>query len=518
MKRAIGFVGRWVAVCATTIVAACGGGSSSSSMGSPATPSAMVASGVITGFNGAGGVTVNGQKFATGTSTQVLDGDNDDAPSSASGLQVGMTVDIDASGSAATMLRFISAVRGEVDAVDPTGSTLTVLGQTVQVGSGTSFAGHAGNNSASPAPMRLSDIHAGDYVVVFGYVECPGTSCTAAPTDVVATLVVEPASVGMYRVQGYVTNYNAGTNSFMINGLTVDIATSGMSPTVCSTMNCAFANGDFVVVRSATAPTGSAAAGTLTLTASEVRIRPQTPTFAMGATVTIEGPVTNLSATGFTVRGITVDASASGLASTLAGLQNNQIVEVTGTIAAGGTLTATSITVEQSATFVLTGPLDSVSATGFSVLGQSFSVTGSTIFADLAQGVRPLDSTNFATVLGAGNQVIVAGYPSSGGNVATRVVRIATPATPTAAVEGVVTADDPSSDTMTVAGVNVALSSSTLLLYFTQGAAPTLTGFFAAITPNSSIGAAFGTPGSSPGTINAMDAAVLQPSAHWDVF
>lgn len=100
-----------VAVAALSILAACGGGSSMSgtSSGSAMTASAG-ASGVITGF---GSVLVNGQEYATDASTQVLDGDNDDAASSTANLQVGMTVDLDAGGGAATMLRFTSAVRAK---------------------------------------------------------------------------------------------------------------------------------------------------------------------------------------------------------------------------------------------------------------------------------------------------------------------------------------------------------------------------------------------------------------------
>jgi len=530
MKRRILIVGTCVALAAATILAACGGGSSSGPMGSSPTATTMAAaSGVITGFGGTSGsasVLVNGQQFATDMHTQIVDGDDDDAPSSTASLQVGMTVDVDGAGGTATLLRFTSAVRGEVDAVDTTGSTLTVLGQTVQVTSGTSFAGNVGNNAASPAPAQLSDIHVGDYVVVFGYLECPGTSCTAGATDIVATLVDEPSSVGMYRVQGYVSNDSASGNSFMINALTVDIATSGASPTVCDPTDCAFANGDFVAVRSSTAPTGSTGAGTLTLTAGSVKLWPVAPTFAAGTTVMIEGSLMDLSGTTFVVRGVTVDASASALATTVAALQDNQIVEVTGTIAGNGTLTATSIEVERYATFVMMGSLDSVSSSGFSLLGQSFSVTASTRFMDWAQGVRPFDSTDFASVLAAGNQVIVSGYPSGSGDVATRVERIPTPASPVAGVQGVVSADNAPTDTMmTVAGVTVTLNPAcgpaaspgacTQLFYFGAGAMPTLAGFFGAITPNTAVAAAFGPPGSSAGTITAAAAAVLRPQARW---
>jgi len=251
----------------------------------------------------------------------------------------------------------------------------------------------------------------------------------------------------MYRLQGYVSNYSSSSNSFTINGLTVDIATMGTSATVCNTMNCAFANGDFVSVRSTSAPTGTFAAtgSTLTVTASDIKVRPVAPTFAVGSTVTIEGPVTQLSGTSFVVRGITVDAS--GIASSTMGLVNNQIVEVTGTVSASGMLMATSIEVERSATFMLMGSLDSVSATGLSVLGQSFSVASNARFVDRANDMRPFNSTNFATVLKAGDQLVVSGYPSGTGNLATRVERIPTPASPTAGVAGVVSADNAPTDT-----------------------------------------------------------------------
>ena len=250
------------------------------------------------------------------------------------------------------------------------------------------------------------------------------------------------------------------------------------------------------------------------------------PTFAAGTTVMIEGSLMDLSGTTFVVRGVTVDASASALATTVAALQDNQIVEVTGTIAGNGTLTATSIEVERYATFVMMGSLDSVSSSGFSLLGQSFSVTASTRFMDWAQGVRPFDSTDFASVLAAGNQVIVSGYPSGSGDVATRVERIPTPASPVAGVQGVVSADNAPTDTMmTVAGVTVTLNPAcgpaaspgacTQLFYFGAGAMPTLAGFFGAITPNTAVAAAFGPPGSSAGTITAAAAAVLRPQARW---
>jgi len=111
--------------------------------------------------------------------------------------------------------------------------------------------------------------------------------------------------------------------------------------------------------------------------------------------------------------------------------------------------------------------------------------------------------------------LIVSGYPAAGGNVATRVERIAPPSSPTAAVEGVVSADSASSDMLTVAGVSVTVGPTARLFYTGAGSTPSLPGFFAAITPNSSIGAAFGAPGSTAGTLSASDAAVLNLGVHW---
>ena len=509
MKRTMWIASLGLALVGTANLVACGGGSGGSSMTTTGGSNMAGASGMITGF---GSVFVNGQEFRTDGNTQLLDGDNDDAPATDTDLMVGMTVDVDASGGKATLLRFTSAVRGEVDAVDPVSSTLTVLGQNVQVTSGTSFAGHVGNTASGTTPMQLSDIAAGSYVVVFGYLECPTASCSSGATNIVATLIVEPASIGKYRLQGYVSGYSASTNSFMINGLTVNIVTSGMSPTVCNTMNCSFVNGEFVAVRSSSAPTGTFP-GSLTLAANDIKLRPVAPTFAAGATVTIEGPVTQLNGTNFVVRGISVDASGVAAAT----LSNNQIVEVTGTISSNGTLVATSIEVERAATFLLMGPVDSVSAMGFSVLGQSFTVTSSTRFGDWAHGVRPFNASDFAMVLMKGDQVIVSGYPSSSGNVATRVERIPTPASPIAGVEGIVSADNSMADTMTVEpGITVTLNSNTRLFYFGEGSNPTLAGFFGAITPNTSVAGAIGPPGPMTGTITAADAAVLKvPAGDW---
>jgi hypothetical protein len=517
MNRLSAVLGAVAASLAALLVVACGGGGSTTTTTAGATASSV--SGVISGF---GSVIVGGREFATTAATHVVDGDSDDAPATTGDLQVGMMVDVDAdsTGMAAARLRFHSIVRGEVDVVDAPNNKLTVLGQTVNVTSATSFSGaHTAGASTTPI-AQLTDVQAGDYVVVHGFIECPASGCTSGATQINATLVHEPPAAGMYLAQGFVSGLAADGSHFALNGLTVTIAKSGTPATLCNTAGCAFANGDFVVVRATAAPTGTSAstAGSLTVTAASIVKRREAPTFTAGTTVTIEGAVMGLAGTSFSVRGVVVNASAPTLSSVLGTLANGQIVDVTGTIDAAGTLVASAITVERAATMMLMAPLDAPpTATTLSVLGQTFTVTMTTRFADWAQGARPFNASNFATVLKAGDQLIVSGFATAGGNVATRVERIPTPANPIVAAVGVVTAEDTNAtpETFSLAGVTASVSATTVLFYPGAARTPTEAGFFAAITPDTSIAVVFGKRGSAAGTIDATNARVLNPGVRW---
>ncbi len=506
------------ALTAALALAACSGGSGGGSAGGTASPTANAsissASGVLSAF---GSVVVNGTEYATADSTSYVDGDRDDAPASADALQVGMTVDVEAvngrTGPLANLVRFTSVVRGEIDAIDSASSTLTVLGQTVQVTSGTSFAGSTTSGGTTAPVSQLSDLAVGNYVTVYGFVQCTSTGATCTSTDVVASLVFEPATAGVYRVEGYAQGSSG--NQFTINGLTVDITPSGASATLCTPAPCAIANGQFVAVRSTAAP--STVAGALTLTATSIRNASQAPVLATGATVSIAGPVTLLNAVtdSFVLRGLSVDGS--GLAAAVAALSDGQIVEVTGTVSATGTIVATAITVERFATFALLAPLDSLSASAdtLSVLGQQFTVNGTTRFVDWAHGVRPFNLGNFATVLAAGDELIVSGYTTSTGNIATRVERIPTPATPTVGAEGIAAADSSTADTLTIGGVTATLSTSTTLIYPHSGNSPGLAGFFGAVTVGASVVEVIGAPGATAGTITASSALALPSTCQW---
>ena len=518
MKRKHILLAAAFAVAAAVALVSCGGGSGSNgsmsgnqSMGAPNN-----ASGVITAF---GSILVNGTEYATNGSTNVVDGDNDDAPSSLAELHVGMTVDLDANGGAnpwASFVRFRSAVRGEVDSIASDGSTMVVLGQTVVITSATSFGGNDASGPITGDMGGTGSVQVGDFVTVYGFLECTSTAPCSA-TQVVATLVYGSTTPSVYRVEGYAQVSGSSSDTFTINGLTVDYTTSGVSATDCTPSPCAITNGELVEVRSLTAPT--TVAGALTLDATRIKAISELPVYTVGSTVSIEGLVSQLTPGSggtetFDLRGVSITVSSS-VAATVPDLANNQVVLVNGTVASDGTITANTITIVRFATFTIIAPMDSDSTTTITLLGQTFTVNGNTRFADWAQFVQPFNSTNFSSVLNQGDQLVVSGYSTSSGDVATRVERIPKPLVPFDAVEGIVTADSPSADTLTIGGVVATLSGSTVLRYPGAGASPTLAGFFNAVTANKTVAAVFGAPGATAGTLTATGALALPSTCQW---
>jgi hypothetical protein len=93
--------------------------------------------------------------------------------------------------------------------------------------------------------------------------------------------------------------------------------------------------------------------------------------------------------------------------------------------------------------------------------------------------------------------------------------RIATPSKPMVAVQGIVTGDSATADTVTIGGITAALGSSATLAYSGAGSGPTLAGFFAAIAVQSSVVAIVGTAGSGTGSIAVSSATVLPSTCLW---
>jgi hypothetical protein len=417
MKFKLRFAGIVLTSGLLLALASCGGGSGGSSASSASGATATVSSGSITAF---GSVFVNGHEFNT-TNANVVDDDTGATTAGTSNLEVGMVVAVNsAAGSTKTTpvaadIHISPLARGFVEASDSTAGTITVMGQTVQLASGTAFSDHRACVTAVTSPCTATagqgDLTAtsgatpGTFVSIHGYLYSTGSSA-----QIVATLVSAgdyTAGTSRFKLEGQVTGVSATTLSIGAENVDLSKAVCRGATTVCST---AYAIGDIVAAHGLTAP----AAGTFAADAARLsRMLPQTA----GASVEVEGKVSSVSGTTFVIRGITVDGS---------GLATGQIpavgdkVELLGTVVVNGTSTsimATSIVhdVPAAATRVtLAGPLASV-ATGatsgtfvVTVLGQTAIVDATTHIADRTVSPPPtFNITNFDTYLQAKTPFIV---------------------------------------------------------------------------------------------------------------
>ena len=418
---------------------ACGGGGGNDSSGSTSTPSSAstTSSGAITAF---GSVFVNGHEFATGTA-RVMDDDTGDTSGKVSALEVGEVVDVDQDSSStssapvAQWLHVHPLARGYVDASDTTANTLTVMGQTVSLDSGTLFSDHRACVSATTgACTAITDATGltvtttgtsttpGSYVTVDGYL----FSATAGSAQIVATLVsvrdVPTSYPAAFKAEGLVTATTAAgaTTGVTIGGLAVDLGSATCrvdgATTPCAS---AFAAGEVVSVFSTTAPTLPAAAFTATVAIERKHLPVQTA----GAAVEFDGrvststPASGTTAATFVVRGVTVDTSALPAGTSLPAV--GDLVRVTGTVSSDGlSVTASAIKIlhaARSVSYAFGGDVTAVAAGTVSgtfnvtVLGQTIVVTDQTRLSDRQSWhwedhdpqANPFNITTFQTYLAA---------------------------------------------------------------------------------------------------------------------
>jgi hypothetical protein len=431
---------------------------------------ASVSSGAITAF---GSVFVNGLEYATDAAV-VIDDDTLAWTTSTTALEVGQVVDVEAaagstpSSPAASALHVHPLVRGAVDASTTGTSTLTVMGQTVQLTAATVFSDHRACLTASTSPCTAitgqSGLSAtngtgasavpGNYVGVDGYLYASGA--VSAGANVVATLVsiddAPTAATGAgYKTEGVVTAV-AGS-AVTIGALSIDL--SHASCTVSGTVapcDGAFAAGQVVSAFAAASP----ALPAISFTASTARLRNRLPVETAGVTIALEGQVSSVSASAFVIRGVTVDASALS-ATTLPVVGDD--VRVLGTVAAGGTsITASALTIVRevpSASYGFAGAVGAVvpgtaaDTYVLTLLGQSIAVNAATRLADrsAAGGGRvdstahPFNITTFQTYLAASasqSVVVQTAADASGDLTALSVVIV--PSTTVSSVSGVVDA------------------------------------------------------------------------------
>ena len=427
----------FTALILSALIVACGGGGGG---GASSGSSAGVSSGVISGF---GSVVVNGVKFDdNGTDILVVDGDdsssNDDRVGSRSDLEVGMVVEIEneshGSSQHANQIRVEDVVKGQIQTVDAVNGTLLVLGQTIIVDSQTSF---TGRDSGGVLITDITGFAGSDYVEVSGFSKPDGS--------ILATLIQKKtyqAGVSTLKVKGKINTLASTT--FTINAQTVDFLSA---PALIKPNGTNLKAGDFVVVKTKLTP---AALGD-TLIAQKIKVKNNRLQVRDGHKIEVEGIIESIDLVNKTIviNGITIDASSL---SNLGALSAGQKIEVEGVLV-NGVLIPSKSKNEQESTIRMEAPIQALSSTSVTVLGQVFNVNAFTRFEDKVSGTRPFNVENFATVLQTGDRIAIrAIQDANGGLIATRLERIEPRSG--VLVQGPVTAKTPST-ALTILGVTV---------------------------------------------------------------
>jgi hypothetical protein len=293
-----------LALCTALLLSSCGGGVGQDGTGS--SPDTLT-TGPINGF---GSVIVNGTHFDVSRASIELDGL---AGRSQADLRVGMlvavsgTVSEDGRTGSATRLVYESLLRGTLDEL-PTGNTLRVLGQQVNVSESTVFAG----------ALSQADLHAGDRLQISGFREADGS--------LRASWVQRESTVSTLQLTGHLSA--VATGSVQVAGLTLDISHAELEGVSAATL----APGQLVrVVLQAAPVAGRASATRLRL----IDTRTQDSLIKQQRQGLVAG--WNASTSRFTLDGQVVQLSATTTFEdgNLSDIGNGLRVEVKGTLASG---------------------------------------------------------------------------------------------------------------------------------------------------------------------------------------
>jgi len=317
----------WMAMgCAIAAIAACGGGVGSGGTGM----TDSVGVGTVNGFGSVviDGVHVDDRQVASLAETAP---GVDTAVDARLGDRVEVTFGSDG---VARSLRIEASLVGQVASVDtsnPSAVSFQSLGQAVSI-----------NTQASAGPVtQLSGYAAPADVQVGDVVEVHGALRTSAGGEIQATRIEKRSTLPAYlRVSGVVTSL-AGGNSpgFRLGSLSVNAGSAQVSPA-----GATLANGQVVVVLARPTSLGSPVNGQPpSLGAASVRIASLA---RQGAQVYASGVISQLDAAGhrFTLDGQRVDFAQATLAPAGSTLSDGQYVQVRGSTAADGTLSATQVT------------------------------------------------------------------------------------------------------------------------------------------------------------------------------
>ncbi|MDE3010012.1 MAG: hypothetical protein KGI67_03920 [Pseudomonadota bacterium] len=453
------WAGMALAAAAASVLLACGGGGGTAA--SPAATGAAspaLSAGTVTAF---GSVFVNGHEFDSSAASVIDDDTGTHASGSAAGtaLAVGMSVDVTPTAGStnaapkAQEIRIVPVARGPVDASDAAAGQLSVMGQVVRLTAGSVFKDARACVQASSSPCTPITAQSGltpnctqasaasayacsatagvSSVQVFGFVDSATNTLTAT-----LVRVIDNTSPAVFRATGAITVAASGTPpaAYTINGL------SFAPSTACSsTLDCSFSSGNVVTTLGTLAPTPAAATSQLPIPVVFAPLSlhgSRASSLTVGATVELEGIVSNAGGSTYMLQGVTVTlASGQSLPA------NGDTVEVSGTVtsAAPPAITAISESTEDSAShrqgggFLLEDTLATGAVTtgvpattpptyGVALLGTSVQINALTRMEDeTANTAQAFNITNFdkylAAAAGGMPHVVVRGYIDTSGSV-----------------------------------------------------------------------------------------------------
>lgn len=354
----------WAAAIATgVLLAACGGGggSSTAGVGTGGTGSSY-ADGRISGF---GSIIVNGVRYDDSRATVT---DDDSVSFSNSDLKLGMVVGVQGgslvddsatglSNGTATAIQFVSELKGVVDG--KTATSLTVMGQTVNVDKATVFDGY---------PSGLSSVTINDQVEVYALFD-------AVSKTYLATRIEKKTGLTVFKISGVISSLNTSGKTFQLGTQTVNYGNIGAAQLP------ALSNDLRVRVKVTAAPAGSVWTAT--------QVRSGVASLPNSALAELEGIVSDfVSLSNFKVNGIGVNAGGSVRYEdgTAANVTPGQRIEVKGTVQ-NGVLVASKIEIKDNdgddIELKLIGAIQSItSSTAFVLRGVTVNHDASTEFDD----------------------------------------------------------------------------------------------------------------------------------------
>ena len=398
-----GFMSRMstlLATAALVTVSACGGGGGGDSGIVPVATTAVVSRGTITGF---GSVYVNGVEYAT----QGVEVEVNGEPATEADLKVGYMVQMRARSQgeshSAEVIRYHDNLEGPISSIAADGASFVAMGQTVLVGSDTTF-------GSGVTPRSIEGLAVSDVVEVSGMLDADGA--------ILATYVDIKPDGGPYDVSGYVIGLDRALKQFSITALVVDYSAANLDDFPAGEP----AEGDLVLVKGF----GFDANGAFIATRIELRsddwLEPGT-----GDEMEVAGIVTDfVSATDFMLAGtkVTTTSSTEYEHGTAADLAEGVQVLVKGEVDAAGVLVARHICFKLTSTIKMVAQVEQKSGVVLTVFGLRVTTDEMTRYED--RSAADLDTFGLGD-LAVGNWVEIRGYedPAASNDVtASRVTRI----------------------------------------------------------------------------------------------